>query len=579
MAANHSQDWPRRVHATTWYCNLRHVDSSEDPVQFDNEGDWRKHMKDVSLHPDRSKPPSETQLNALAIQNQQTALRDLYVCPFCEDKPKSISILGDRGNPVDTATILVTHIAQHVKSLAFMSLPDIEGDAAEGDSKLKSAEDSSRKRLLRKPDSQQEAPSGASLLETVPLIFDKDEKRTESQAHEETALAVYFDPDFTANLSEENVMPITIAEANKASISIPHTEADFWEFIPPQAVRLSAVDSAFMGWPNHASLSLKRRLTHDNYSIAWICTLEMDLIAAKLMLDEEHERLPETPSDDNVYTLGTIAGHNVVISGSFQSGFSAVATGINHMRRTFPNLKFGLSVGIGGGVPVKTDNGLIRLGDIVVSIPTGGHSGVVQFTRGKVKAVRFERIVALVPPPTLFLNAANDLAAKRARSRTDPVEDNIKRIDTSIRGLWKYKHPGIAKDHLYETNYMHLNPGLPCDNSGCDPSKRVQRSADTEGDDDENEPHIVVHRGTIASGDSVIKDAELRDSLAREHELLCFEMGGAGTVNDFPCIVIRGISDYCDSHKNDEWHGYAAAVAAAYARQLFFHMPVDEVMR
>jgi nucleoside phosphorylase len=41
-------------------------------------------------------------------------------------------------------------------------------------------------------------------------------------------------------------------------------------------------------------------------------------------------------------------------------------------------------------------------------------------------------------------------------------------------------------------------------------------------------------------------------------------------------MVIRGISDYCDTHKNDIWHGYAAAVAAAYARQLFFHIPIEE---
>jgi hypothetical protein len=37
------------------------------------------------------------------------------------------------------------------------------------------------------------------------------------------------------------------------------------------------------------------------------------------------------------------------------------------------------------------------------------------------------------------------------------------------------------------------------------------------------------------------------------------------------------VSDYCDSHKNDKWHGYAAATAAAYARELFKYMPVDEV--
>lgn len=88
---------------------------------------------------------------------------------------------------------------------------------------------------------------------------------------------------------------------------------------------------------------------------------------------------------------------------------------------------------------------------------------------------------------------------------------------------------------------------------------------------------MVVHRGTIASGELLVKDAALRDQLAKEYGLLCFEKEAAGALADFPCIVIRGISDYCDSHKNDQWHGYAATAAAAYSRQHFFHMPIDEV--
>jgi nucleoside phosphorylase len=103
----------------------------------------------------------------------------------------------------------------------------------------------------------------------------------------------------------------------------------------------------------------------------------------------------------------------------------------------------------------------------------------------------------------------------------------------------------------------------------------MQRAIDNEDDD----PYVVVHRGTIASGERVIKDGELRDDLAKQHGILSFEMEAAGALADFPCVVIRGISDYCDSHKNDQWHGYAAAAAAAYARQLFFHMPIDEVKR
>jgi nucleoside phosphorylase len=90
---------------------------------------------------------------------------------------------------------------------------------------------------------------------------------------------------------------------------------------------------------------------------------------------------------------------------------------------------------------------------------------------------------------------------------------------------------------------------------------------------------VVVHRGATASGEAVIKNGALRDQLAEEYGVLCFDMEAAGALADFPCIAICGISDYCDSHENDQWHGYVAAAAAAYARQLFFHVSVDEVKR
>jgi nucleoside phosphorylase len=319
-----------------------------------------------------------------------------------------------------------------------------------------------------------------------------------------------------------------------------------------------------------------KKLSHEEYRVGWICPLEVEQIAAMEMLDEEHERLPQSPTDHNVYNLGSIADHNVVIAGLHTPGNNPAATVVTQMRMTFPNLRFGLLVGIGGGVPVKTDNGMIRLGDVVISKPSGEHSGAIQYDHGKAETGQFRRTGALTPPPAVLLNAAQDLAAKRARSRIDPVVENIKRIDTSIPGLLKYKHPGPAQDHLYRADYIHANPKLSCDECKCEPDQRVIRTTD---DEEEDNQYVVVHRGTIASGELVIKNGILRDQLAEQYGVLCFEMEAAGALADFPCIVIRGISDYSDSHKNNQWHGYAAAVAAAYARQLFFHMPIDEVKR
>jgi nucleoside phosphorylase len=88
-----------------------------------------------------------------------------------------------------------------------------------------------------------------------------------------------------------------------------------------------------------------------------------------------------------------------------------------------------------------------------------------------------------------------------------------------------------------------------------------------------------VHYGLIASGNQVVKDAEFRDEINKDlgGNVLCFAMEAAGLMNDFPCLVIRGICDYADSHKNKDWQEHAAAVAAAFTKELLSVVPAQEV--
>lgn len=316
-------------------------------------------------------------------------------------------------------------------------------------------------------------------------------------------------------------------------------------------------------------------LSRESYRVGWLCPLEVEQIAAMEMLDEEHEPLPQPSADTNVYNLGSINNHNIVIAGLPRAGNCSAATVVTQMSMTFPNLKYCLLVGIGGGVPVETDHGMIRLGHVVVSEPTGIHSGAIQYDHGKAKTGHFERKGSLPPPPTALLNAAREVAVRRQRMSYDPIWKNMEAMQMSrLRTFRRFKFPGTANDYLYPAHYTHRQDGVSCADGGCDPKQRIERLGD-----EEDYPFVVVHRGTIASGELVIKDAQKRDDLAQEHGVICFEMEAAGALTDFPCMVIRGISDYCDSHKNDQWHGYAAAAAAAYARQLFFHMSIEEVQR
>lgn len=75
-----------------------------------------------------------------------------------------------------------------------------------------------------------------------------------------------------------------------------------------------------------------------------------------------------------------------------------------------------------------------------------------------------------------------------------------------------------------------------------------------------------------------MKDGVTRDRISVElGGVLCFEMEAAGLASAFPSAVIRGICDYADSHKNKSWQPYAAATAAAVAKELLRVVPAEEI--
>ncbi|KAJ5925938.1 hypothetical protein N7454_007448 [Penicillium verhagenii] len=124
--------------------------------------------------------------------------------------------------------------------------------------------------------------------------------------------------------------------------------------------------------------------------------------------------------------------------------------------------------------------------------------------------------------------------------------------------------PNQESDRLFQAHHEHPSNAQSCND--CPAEWEVPRNV---REDCEPQPHY----GIIASGNAVVKHAETRDRLGADSGALCFEMESAGLMVDFPCIVIRGICDYSDSHKNKEWQGYAALVAAAYAKELLGYVP------
>lgn len=144
-----------------------------------------------------------------------------------------------------------------------------------------------------------------------------------------------------------------------------------------------------------------KKLTHDAYTIGWVCALEKEQTAAIAMLEERHETLPRSRTDDNTYTLGSIGDHNIVIACKLNKDGPVTALAVS-MISTFQSLRFGLMVGIGDGIPPK-----VRVGDVVVSQPVKDYTGVVQWDIGKMQTGGFERIGTSNRPPKSLLTAAS----------------------------------------------------------------------------------------------------------------------------------------------------------------------------
>ena len=310
-------------------------------------------------------------------------------------------------------------------------------------------------------------------------------------------------------------------------------------------------------------------LSHRDYTVGWICALALERAAAVALLDVVHRELPQPSLDDNIYTLGRIGDHNVAIAclPAGITGVTSAARVAEQMRHTFPSLRFNLMVGVGGGVP-SADND-IRLGDVVVSSPSGTMGGVVQYDFGKtIQGGRFVRTGSLNRPPDILLSAVSSLHSNHMINRP-AFPGFIETLGKKYPELAaRVKDPGHENDILFEYNYDHPPSRPSC--LSCSEDRIVPREPRPSRDPE-------VHYGLIASGNQVMRDGLLREKLREEMGMMCFEMEAAGLMDSFPCLVIRGVCDYADSHKNKRWQPYAAVMAAAYAKELILTVPRSQL--
>ncbi|KAL2202083.1 purine and uridine phosphorylase [Sarocladium strictum] len=321
--------------------------------------------------------------------------------------------------------------------------------------------------------------------------------------------------------------------------------------------------------PKRHSPSRRPALANSCYTVAMICPLPLEKAAAMAMLDEEHQPLRSRCSDnDNTYTLGSIhteqGTHHVVIAGMGigNIGILPASTVARHLQQTFPQARLCLVVGIGGGVPSKSHP--LRLGDVVVG------AKVIPYDAQRVLEHGVVRNGRTLLPPDVLLNAASSLKAQHYVS-----ESGIQSILGEKRDqLARFQRPSL-QDRLFRSDYLHVSGETgdadgdsdsdPC--NSCDLAMVHERSP-------RQSTSPSIHIGDIASGGTLLRSSHMRESLGRgELNVLCFEMETAGIMQVLPCLPIRGIADYADSHKNKRWQRYAAATAAAYARELLESIP------
>lgn len=262
-----------------------------------------------------------------------------------------------------------------------------------------------------------------------------------------------------------------------------------------------------------------------------------------------HGRFPIRRGDDYIFQAGDVWGHNIVIAtlpAGQEYGTGSAAALASQVKKFFPNLWFGLLVGVAAGLPnlSATPPRDIRLGDVLVALPDGESAGLVAYDLGKetgkdgFQPLRFGHVLATTEAVvraaigSIKLNAPND---------TDIFLPCYETIKDKEHATGTFLDPGQDMDKLYET-----------DEHGVEREVERPRRPDSR--------RARVWYGPIGSGEKLMKNTQRRNELRDKHSIIGLEMEATGTMNRIPVCVIRGVCDYGDEHKNKEWQPYCEPV-------------------
>ena len=325
-----------------------------------------------------------------------------------------------------------------------------------------------------------------------------------------------------------------------------------------------------------------RPKSRSDFTIAVICALPLEADAVEALFDEHYDRLGEyygkQPGDANAYINGRIGNHNVVLCYMPGIGKESAASVASSLQVSYTGIKLALVVGICGGAPSPPDYQEIFLGDVIIS------DSVIEYDFGRQYPGGFQQKTAvkdiLGRPSQEIRSLLNGLRAENARNDFQSQIRGHLHVLQQRGAKW---HRPYIKDILFNASYLHkhysdapavcscLRSNSPneicemaleedCDSLGCDKNQAVRCQKTSEN----IQPSVYI--GPIASADTVMKSGQYRDELVRKEKVIGFEMEGAGVWDNLPCIIIKGVCDYADSHKSKSWQAYAAATGASAAK-------------
>ncbi|KAI9035586.1 uncharacterized protein KD926_003246, partial [Aspergillus affinis] len=330
-----------------------------------------------------------------------------------------------------------------------------------------------------------------------------------------------------------------------------------------------------------------------DFAIAIICALPLEAEAVEALFDETYNRFGKhygkQRGDANAYVNGRISKHDVVLCYMPGMGKGSAASVASSLLVSYTGIKLALVVGICGGAPPPPKYQEIFLGDVIIS------DSVIEYDFGRQYPGGFQPKTGL--KDTLgrlsreIRALLNGLRAENARSE---LQDQTQQYLHSLQQTGtKWCHPRV-RDVLFQASYPHKHSdhaspagcscsgsdvpdqiceealGKECDELECDQGQQVRCREISDA------IQTSIYIGPVASADTVVKSGQHRDEIVKREKVIGFEMEGTGVWDNVPCVIIKGVCDYADSHKSKVWQAYAAATGASVAKAfLEYWMPAN----